>query len=102
MTNLAKEKLAKLTPKEKEVLRGFLKFPASNEALAKELGLNIQILKNYLVIIFKKFDVKTRMELYVFAIQHRIFKYECPCCHNSDSIPKLEIAGQIFRAPKEV
>ncbi|RJG28097.1 response regulator transcription factor, partial [Massilia cavernae] len=43
----------------------------TNKALAQSLFISEHTLRNYLVSIYKKLEVNNRLELYVFAVNHR-------------------------------
>ncbi len=44
----------------------------TNKALAQSLFISEHTLRNYLVSIYKKLGVNNRLELYVYAVRHRI------------------------------
>ncbi len=103
MTRSAKAKISRLTSKERDLLKAFLKTPTSNLLLGAQFGMNLQVTKNYLRAIYKKFGVKSRMELYVFAVQHRILKLNCSECgkeltdsDDRETIPAPQLNSQIF------
>lgn len=105
MTKIAKAKLHRLTPREKQLFLAFLRTPTSNLLLGSQFGLNTQVTKNYLRVIYKKFGVKSRLELYVFAVKHRIVKIACPKCgfaFDDEVMADLQLTSQNLGPEKEV
>jgi two-component system nitrate/nitrite response regulator NarL len=67
------EKQALLTSKERKVILVVTEGNgAPNKALAEILFISEHTLRNHLVSIYRKLGVKNRLELYVYAIKHRI------------------------------
>jgi len=67
----AKGKLASLTEREQDVVRGLVKQPgADNKTLATTLHIGEHTLRNHLSRIYDKLGVPNKLELYVFAQQH--------------------------------
>jgi two-component system, NarL family, nitrate/nitrite response regulator NarL len=69
----AQEKLARLTPKEREVIRavaGHASLP--NKILAGQLCMSEHTLRNHLAAIYQKLDVNNRVALYLFATGNRL------------------------------
>jgi DNA-binding CsgD family transcriptional regulator len=50
------------------------------------MGIQLQVVKNYMRRIFDKVGVDNRMELYVYLIQHGIIS--CPCMMPTESLRK--------------
>ena len=67
------EKLASLTAKERKIVDSIVAGNGmTNKALAQSLFISEHTLRNYLVSIYKKLGVSNRLELYVYAVRHRI------------------------------
>jgi len=58
-----------LTPRERDVLRGIMA-GRTNKEMARSLGLKEQGIKNVLSIVFQKCQVRSRLELALFALRH--------------------------------
>lgn len=68
-----REKLASLTAKERKIVDAIVAGNGmTNKALAQSLFISEHTLRNYLVSIYKKLGVNNRLELYVYAVRHRI------------------------------
>lgn len=59
----------KLTPRERELVRGITR-GHSNREIAAELGISEQTVKNQLTVVFQKLHIKNRLELAVYAMRH--------------------------------
>jgi DNA-binding NarL/FixJ family response regulator len=67
------ERIASLTHKEREVIRTLLNGEGlPNKVLADRLGLAEHTLRNHLSSIYSKLGVRTRLALYMYAIEHRL------------------------------
>jgi DNA-binding NarL/FixJ family response regulator len=67
------ERIASLTHKEREVIRALLNGEGlPNKVLADRLCLAEHTLRNHLTSIYSKLGVRTRLALYMYAIEHRL------------------------------
>lgn len=67
------ERIASLTPKERSVIRALVKGEGlPNKVLADRLNLAEHTLRNHLTSIYSKLGVRTRLALYMYAIEHRL------------------------------
>lgn len=67
------EKQASLTAKERKIIFTVVQGSgASNKALAQKLFITEHTLRNHLSSIYQKLDVANRLELYVYAVRHRL------------------------------
>ncbi|MDA8128466.1 MAG: response regulator transcription factor [Betaproteobacteria bacterium] len=67
------ERIASLTPKERSVIRALVKGEGlPNKVLADRLSLAEHTLRNHLTSIYSKLGVRTRLALYMYAIEHRL------------------------------
>jgi DNA-binding NarL/FixJ family response regulator len=69
------ERRYNLTPRELEII-GAVIDGQSNKDIAAELGISSQTVKHHLTSIFDKTGVSSRLELAMFAIQHRLGERE--------------------------
>jgi two-component system nitrate/nitrite response regulator NarL len=60
-----------LTPRERDLLRG-ITAGRTNREMATEFGLREQSIKNVLSTVYQKCQVRSRLELALFAIRHRL------------------------------
>lgn len=68
-------KIADLTAREREIINALLTFEGStNEEIARQLFISASTLKNHLTTIYSKLDVKNRVQLMKYALQHEIGK----------------------------
>lgn len=66
-------RIASLTPKEHEVIAAVVRHKgAKSLILAEDLGISEHTLRNHLTTIYHKLEVHGRLELYVYAKEHRI------------------------------
>lgn len=71
--NPEQEKLASLTQRELGVIQALVAGNgAANRAIAASLFISEHTLRNHLVAIYRKLDVKSHLELYVYALRHRL------------------------------
>ena len=71
--DLASKKLATLTAKEKAIVKIIVNGSGEvNKVIAGRLCMAEHTLRNHLSSIFKKIGVKNRLELYIFAVAHKI------------------------------
>ena len=62
-----------LTPKECEVIQAMVKHRgAKSLVVADALGMSEHTLRNHLTVIYSKLDVQGKLNLYVYAIEHRL------------------------------
>lgn len=62
-----------LTPKERQVIESMVKHRgAKSLVVAEALGMSENTLRNHLTVIYSKLGVQGKLNLYVFAVQHRI------------------------------
>lgn len=65
------ERIARLTPKEREIVRALVRHRgAKNFVVADELHISEHTLRNHLTTIYDKLGVHGRLELYVYATEH--------------------------------
>jgi DNA-binding NarL/FixJ family response regulator len=62
-----------LTPRERDVVRGVIA-GRTNREIARELDLGEQAVKNLLSTVYQKCHVRSRLELALFVVQHRLLK----------------------------
>ena len=62
-----------LTPRERDVVRGVIG-GRTNREIAGELGLREQAVKNLLSTVYQKCHVRSRLELALFVVEHRLLK----------------------------
>lgn len=68
-------KIANLTAREREIINALLTFDGStNEEIARQLFISTSTLKNHLTTIYSKLDVKNRLQLMKYALNHKIEK----------------------------
>lgn len=68
-----KEKQSGLTARELKVIEALVVGSgASNRAIAERLFISEHTLRNHLVAIYRKLDVKSHLELYVYALRHQL------------------------------
>ncbi len=66
-------RIADLTAREREVINALLTFEGStNEEIARQLFISTSTLKNHLTTIYSKLDVKNRVQLMKYALNHQI------------------------------
>lgn len=69
------EKIAELTAREREVINALLTLESStNIEIARQLFISTSTLKNHLTTIYSKLDVKNRVQLMKYALNHKIDK----------------------------
>ena len=59
----------RLTPREEQIVRAIAR-GLSNRAIAAEIGISEQRVKNQLSVIFQKLHVRNRLELAVYALKN--------------------------------
>ena len=62
-----------LTPRERDVVRGVIA-GRTNREIARELDLGEQAVKNLLSTVYQKCHVRSRLELALFVVQHRVLQ----------------------------
>ena len=68
-------KIADLTAREREIIDALLTFDGStNKEIAHQLFISTSTLKNHLTTIYSKLDVKNRVQLMKYALNHKIEK----------------------------
>lgn len=68
-----RDKQATLTARELHIIQALVAASgASNRAIAESLFISEHTLRNHLVAIYRKLDVKSRLELYVYALRHHL------------------------------
>ena len=68
-----RDKMATLTARELTIIRALVAASgASNRAIAESIFISEHTLRNHLVAIYRKLDVKSRLELYVYALRHHL------------------------------
>ncbi len=68
-------KIADLTAREREIISALLNFEGStNEQIARQLFISTSTLKNHLTTIYSKLDVKNRIQLMKYALNHKLDK----------------------------
>ncbi|MEO7576039.1 MAG: response regulator transcription factor [Massilia sp.] len=68
-----RDKQASLTARELRIIQALVAASgASNRAIAESLFISEHTLRNHLVAIYRKLDVKSRLELYVYALRHHL------------------------------
>jgi DNA-binding NarL/FixJ family response regulator len=68
-------KIAELTAREREIIAALLTFEGStNEEIARQLFISTSTLKNHLTTIYSKLDVKNRVQLMKYALNHKLDK----------------------------
>jgi DNA-binding NarL/FixJ family response regulator len=71
--DLEEQKQALLTPKEKKIVQAMVEFGGNvNKTLAQRLFISEHTLRNHLTSIYQKLNVNNRLELYIYAIKHRL------------------------------
>jgi DNA-binding NarL/FixJ family response regulator len=71
--NLHAKKIATLTPKERQIIAAMaLKPGAHNKAVASQLAMSEHTLRNHLTDIYDKLELENRLELVMFAIEHKL------------------------------
>ena len=69
----ATRRIATLTPKERQVIQAMVKHRGvKNLVVADALGLSEHTLSNHLTVIYSKLGVPGKLNLYVYAIEHRL------------------------------
>jgi two-component system, NarL family, nitrate/nitrite response regulator NarL len=69
------EKIAYLTPREREIINVLVNLESStNEEIANQLFISVSTLKNHLTTIYSKLDVKNRVQLMKFALANNLSK----------------------------
>lgn len=70
-----RRKIAELTAREREIINALLTFNGStNKEIASQLFISTSTLKNHLTTIYSKLDVKNRVQLMKYALNHKIEK----------------------------
>jgi DNA-binding CsgD family transcriptional regulator len=77
--------IEKLTRREFQICALMETLP-TNQDVSESMGIQLQVVKNYMRRIFDKVGVDNRMELYVYLIQHGIIS--CPCMMPTESLRK--------------
>jgi DNA-binding NarL/FixJ family response regulator len=73
--NAEERKIGELTPREREIISALVAFDTStNEEIADFLCISKSTLKNHLTTVFSKLDVKNRVQLMKYALNHKIAK----------------------------
>ncbi|MCA1622599.1 MAG: LuxR C-terminal-related transcriptional regulator [Acidobacteria bacterium] len=68
-----KEKIATLTPREREIVRALINNDSStNKEIADRLFISDSTLKNQLTTIYSKLEIKNRIELFKYALKHKL------------------------------
>jgi DNA-binding NarL/FixJ family response regulator len=62
-----------LTPRERDVVRGVIA-GQTNREIARELDLGEQAVKNLLSAVYQKCQVRSRLELALFVMRHRLVR----------------------------
>jgi two-component system nitrate/nitrite response regulator NarL len=71
--NLHIKRIATLTPKERQIIAAMaLKPGAHNKAVASQLAMSEHTLRNHLTEIYAKLELENRLELVMFAIEHKL------------------------------
>jgi DNA-binding NarL/FixJ family response regulator len=66
-------RIESLTPKEREVVRAVVEHRGSKGlVVAEALGMSENTLRNHLSVIYSKLQVRGKVELYAFAVEHRL------------------------------
>lgn len=69
------KKIAGLTPKEREVIAALVTHAgAKTRVIAEGLHMSEHTLRNHLSVIYSKLDVRCRMDLFIYAIDHGLSK----------------------------
>lgn len=64
-------RIASLTPREHDIVRAvFWNRGAKGQAIAEKLNISEHTLRNHLTVIYDKLDVRNRLDLYAFTIEH--------------------------------
>lgn len=70
-------KIESLTPREREIITMLLKFESStNDEIAGQLCISKHTLKNNLTVIYSKLEMKNRVQLMKYALNHRLASLE--------------------------
>jgi len=70
-----RRKIAELTAREREIINALLTFNGStNEEISRQLFISTSTLKNHLTTIYSKLEVKNRVQLMKYALNHKIEK----------------------------
>ncbi len=65
------QRIASLTPREREIVAALVRLRGAKQlALALDLGMSENTLRNHLTSIYAKLDVRGRLELHVYATEH--------------------------------
>lgn len=74
--SLHAKKIATLTPKERQIIAAMaLKPGAHNKAVASQLAMSEHTLRNHLTEIYAKLELENRLELVMFAIDHKLVSH---------------------------
>ena len=69
----ATQRIQGLTPKEREVIKAVVKHRgAKSLVVAEACGVSEHTLRNHLTVIYSKLNVQGKLNLYVFALEHRL------------------------------
>lgn len=69
----ATQRIDTLTPKERQVILAIVRHRgAKSLVVADELGMSEHTLRNHLTVIYSKLHVQGKLDLYAFALQHRL------------------------------
>ena len=69
------EKIAQLTPRERDVIRAIVtSSPSSNKKIAGQLNMSESTLRNHLTSIYSKLGLANRLELFMYALSHDLAK----------------------------
>lgn len=67
----AAERIARLTPRERDIVAAMVRLPSAKQlVVADDLGMSEHTLRNHLTTIYDKLELRGRMALYLFAVQH--------------------------------
>lgn len=70
-------KIATLTPRERDIIAAVVKERGgSNKVIAAGLHMSEHTLRNHLSSVYSKLDVRNRLELYMYAVEHRLVEAE--------------------------
>ena len=93
----ATRRIETLTPKEREVIQMMVKHRgAKNLVIADSLGINEHTLSNHLTAIYNKLDVPGKLNLYVFAIEHRLATTSPGADRRANSPAQWDKSGSVW------
>jgi two-component system, NarL family, nitrate/nitrite response regulator NarL len=77
-----------LTPKEQQIVRAIVEQRGANSnVIAANLFMSGHTLRNHLTTIYRKLDVKNRLELVMYAIEHRLSAADAPAAARKKRLP---------------